>query len=232
MKLVYICSPLHGDMEANVRRATRYCEYAAGCGVIPIAPHVAWNGIFDETVTEKRETALRLGLELLRRCDELWVMGNEISQGMQGEIDEAGKMGKPAMYVLDETVENNLLIRQQNAPLGPEEAISDDGQNYAGKIAVLNPECLHMQYRVSDHSLWVITHGPGCHPQSFTGTVHAVNLFDGDYAVFHRTNFYGPVKPESLLNWLQDHPVRNEHTAALVQRVEYRGYEMEGESQI
>lgn len=73
MKLVYICSPLRGDMEANIQRAMRYNAYAAGCGVIPIAPHVAWNGVFDDTVPEKREEALRLGLELLKRCDEVWV---------------------------------------------------------------------------------------------------------------------------------------------------------------
>ena len=89
MKMVYICSPLRGDIEANIKRATHYCEYAAGCGVIPIAPHVAWNGIFDDTIPEKRKMALQLGLELLRRCDEVWVMGDEISQGMRGEIEEA-----------------------------------------------------------------------------------------------------------------------------------------------
>lgn len=210
MKLTYICSPLRGDLEANVKRAVRYCEYAAGCGVIPIAPHVAWHGIFDDTIPEKRETALRLGLELLGRCDEIWVMGTEISQGMQSEIDEAERLGKPALYVLDETVEQNLLIRQQNTPLDAADAFPDEGQNYTGKIAVLNPDCLHMRYRVSDHSLWVITHGPGCRPGSFSGTVHATNLFDGDRAAFHRSDFYGPVKPEILLAWLLDHPIKSE----------------------
>ena len=73
MKLVYICSPLRGDVANNVLRAKQYCDYAARCGVIPIAPHVAWDGIFDDSIPERRETALNLGLELLKRCDEVWV---------------------------------------------------------------------------------------------------------------------------------------------------------------
>lgn len=215
MKLVYICSPLRGDIEANIRRAARYCEYAAGCEVIPIAPHVAWSGVFDDTIPAKRETALKLGLELLRRCDEIWVMGNEISQGMQGEIDEAGKLGHPTLYVLDEQVEQNLKIRQQNAPLDVGDCLPDsEAMDYEGKIAVLKPESLHPHYRVSDHSLWVITHGPGCRPNNLGRTVHARNLFDGDYIAFGRNDFYGLVKSESLLAWLQDHPVKNELVAA------------------
>ena len=39
MRLVYICSPLRGDMEANKKRADEYCAYAASCGVVPLAPH-------------------------------------------------------------------------------------------------------------------------------------------------------------------------------------------------
>lgn len=211
-KLVYICSPLRGEIEANLKRATRYCDYAASCGVIPIAPHISWNGVFDDTIPEKRETALKLGLELLNRCDEIWVMGDEISQGMQGEIDEANRLKKPALYVLDAIVEQNMKIRQQNSPLGPEDALVDDGQNYTGRILVLKPESIKPEYRTSDHSLWVISHGPGCRPGSVTGTVHAHELFDSDYAAFHRSEFYGPVKPESLLSWFRDHPVKNELT--------------------
>ena len=229
MKMVYVCSPLRGDIERNLRRAVRYCEYAAGCGVIPLAPHVAWNGIFDDTISEKRETALKLGLELLKRCDEIWAMGNEISKGMQGEIDEAGKLGKPALYVLDETVDQNLLIRQQNAPLGASDAIPDIGQDYTGKIAVLRPENLHPQYRLSDHSLWVITHGPGCRNGKFSDTTHARNLFDDDYIAFGRGDFYGLVKPESLLSWLQDHPIKSEKAAEYIRETNKQpDWEMDG----
>lgn len=210
MKLVYICSPLRGDIEANVRRAARYCAYAAGCGVIPIAPHVAWNGIFDDTVPEKRETALRLGLELLKRCDEVWVMGNEISQGMQGEIDEAARLHKATVYVLDEQVEKDMKIRQEHAPLDRADCIeAGDALDYKGKILVLDPEALKPQHRLSENSLWVASHGPGCMAGKHDRTVHAANLFTGELAAFGRYEFFGVVKPERLAQWLRDTPIRN-----------------------
>lgn len=211
MKLVYICSPLRGDMEANIQRAMRYNAYAAGCGVIPLAPHVAWNGVFDDTVPEKREEALRLGLELLKRCDEVWVMGNEISEGMQGEIEEAERLHIARVYVLDEQVEQDLKIRQEHTPLALSDCIPDSNrQDYEGKILVVKPESLSSHYRLSENSLWIASHGPGCMAGKYDRTVHAYSLFTGELGYFARYDFHGIVKPKSLLRWLQDHPVRNE----------------------
>lgn len=220
MKLVYVCSPLRGDMEGNIKRATQYSAYAAGCGVIPIAPHVAWNGVFDDTIPEKRDAALMLGLELLKRCDEIWVMGNEISQGMQGEIDEAKRLRMPTIYVLDEQVEKDMKIRQARNPLSLEDC--SDGSNqqdYEGKILVIKPENLSNRYRLSENSLWIASHGPGCMPGNYDRTIHAYNLFTGELAYFARNDFYGIVNPESLLVWLGDHPVKNEKADKVVQQI-------------
>lgn len=221
MKLVYICSPLRGDVEANIKRAVQYCTYAAGCGVIPIAPHVAWNGIFEDTIPEKRETALAMGLELLKRCDEVWVMGNEISQGMQGEIDVAAKLHMATVYVLDELVDKDMKIRQEHAPLIYSDSIpGSDKQDYEGKILVVNAESLSHRYRLSENSLWVASHGPGCMAGKYDRTIHAVNLFTGELGYFARFDFHGVVKPESLLRWLRDHPVKNEQAQAHIQEVQ------------
>lgn len=217
MKLVYICSPLRGDMEANKKRASLYCAYAESCGVIPIAPHVAWSGVFDDTIPEKREAALRLGLEFLKRCDELWVMGNEITEGMQGEIDEATRLHKPKVYVLDEVVESNMKIRQRHEPLEARDVIPEsDGQDYEGKILVVKPDSLSSRHRLSENSLWIASHGPGCMAGRQDRTVHAYNLFTGELEYFARYDFHGIVKAESLLRWLQDHPIRNEQAQAYV----------------
>ncbi|MEN3005984.1 DUF4406 domain-containing protein [Dehalobacterium formicoaceticum] len=219
MKLVYICSPLRGDMEANLKRAMRYSAYAAGCGVIPIAPHVAWNGVFDDTIPEKRETALRLGLELMKRCDEVWVMGNEVSQGMQGEIDEAARLRIPTVYVLDEQVEKDMKIRQTHQPLSSDECIpGSDQKDYEGKILVVKSESLSFRYRLSENSLWIASHGPGCMAGKYDRTVHAYSLFTGELACFARYDFHGVVNPESLLVWLRDHPIKNEKANEIVQQ--------------
>ena len=226
MKMVYICSPLRGDIEANIKRATHYCEYAAGCGVIPIAPHVAWNGIFDDTIPEKREMALQLGLELLRRCDEVWVMGDEISQGMCGEIEEAERLKKVVNYVLDETVEQNIKLHQGLPALGQGDVLSNSAEiDFKGRILVVDPNSLCPNHRTSENSLWIATHGIGCHPGKNGRTVHATSLYTGEQTALGRYEFYGVVKPESLLEWLKNHPVRNEHVDMLTAVIPQKAFD-------
>lgn len=219
MKLVYICSPFRGDTEVNTKRATQYCAYAAGCGVIPIAPHVAWNGIFDDEVPEKHETALKLGIELLKRCDEVWVMGNEITQGMQGEINEAHRLHKATIYVLDEQVTKDIKIRQEHTTLTLEDCISGSNQqDYEGKILVLDSNCLITNCRKSENSLWVAYNGFGCTYGARGQAVYAKNLFDGHEARWERADFLGIVKPESLEKWLQQNPIRNDMAYEVAQQ--------------
>jgi len=95
MKFVYICSPLRGDMERNIRRANGYCRFAAKQLVVPIAPHVMFTGFLDDTIGEDRETGINMGLELLKMCAEVWVFGERFSEGMLAEIKEAVELGIP-----------------------------------------------------------------------------------------------------------------------------------------
>lgn len=104
MRLVYISSPLRGDMEKNMEKAKDYCAYAASCGVIPLAPHTIFTQYLNDAVPEQREQGLRMGHELLERCDELWVMGDTISQGMKDEIGLATFLQLPILYVSDDMV--------------------------------------------------------------------------------------------------------------------------------
>ena len=39
-KLVYICSPLRGNVESNQEKCRRYCKFACDLGVVPFAPHI------------------------------------------------------------------------------------------------------------------------------------------------------------------------------------------------
>ena len=36
---VYICAPLKGDIEGNVKRAIWYARYVFQCGAVPVVPH-------------------------------------------------------------------------------------------------------------------------------------------------------------------------------------------------
>ena len=97
-KMVYICSPCRGDYEKNITKAQGYCREAMQLfpGVIPIAPHVYFTQFLDYTKPEERAAGLKAGLELLERCDEVWVYGMQNpSEGMKAEILRAKELGIP-----------------------------------------------------------------------------------------------------------------------------------------
>ena len=104
MKLVYIASPYAGDIEYNTRMAIQYCRYAAGCGVIPLAPHLLLPRFLCESNPAEREQGIKMGLRLLALCSELWVFGSRISEGMSREIAEAEMLGIPIRYVSESEV--------------------------------------------------------------------------------------------------------------------------------
>ena len=87
MKKVYICSPLRGDIKGNIERAKSYCKQAITEGCLPIAPHIYFTQFMDDTIQSDRELAMAMGIEWLDTCDELWVFGDTISDGMRAEID-------------------------------------------------------------------------------------------------------------------------------------------------
>ena len=93
--LVYIASPYAGDTETNVRRAQGYCRFAVTKNRIPIAPHLHYPQFMDDSDKEQRELGLFFALVLLGKCDELWIFGDRVSNGMSQEIKKAEKRGIP-----------------------------------------------------------------------------------------------------------------------------------------
>ena len=85
-KLIYICSPLKGDIAGNIAKVREYCKTVLQMGCIPIAPHVMLEGILNDEVPQERQTALEMGLSLVARCNELWIFSKVVSQGMQDEM--------------------------------------------------------------------------------------------------------------------------------------------------
>ena len=74
--IVYICSPFAGDTERNTQKARGYSRFAVSKGVIPLAPHLIFPQIMDDSHQEERETALFMGMVLLTKCRELWCFGD------------------------------------------------------------------------------------------------------------------------------------------------------------
>ena len=93
--LVYIASPYAGDIESNTLRTQGYCRFAVTKNCIPIAPHLHYPQFMDDSDKEQRELGLFFALVLLGKCDELWIFGDRVSNGMSQEIRKAEKRGIP-----------------------------------------------------------------------------------------------------------------------------------------
>lgn len=91
--VVYICSPLSGDVESNQAKTRRYCRFAVDTGYIPLAPHLYFPQFMNDQSSKERNLALFMDLVLLTKCAELWVFGETISKGMSIEIEKAKRKG-------------------------------------------------------------------------------------------------------------------------------------------
>lgn len=96
--LIYVASPFAGDTEHNTERARGYCRFAVSKGCIPLAPHLLYPQFMDDGDLRQRELGLFFATVLLGKCDELWVFGERISDGMSREIAKARKRGLPIRY--------------------------------------------------------------------------------------------------------------------------------------
>lgn len=105
--MVYICSPFSGDMEGNTVKARRYSRFAVDRDAIPIAPHLLLPQYMEEET--ERDLAIQSDLEILKRCDELWVFGAEerLSAGMKAELDTAKGLGMVIRFFTVDMKEDN-----------------------------------------------------------------------------------------------------------------------------
>lgn len=89
LKKIYICAPLgavpDGDVRQHLEAVRQYTKYALLCGTAPVVPHF-YAECLDDGKPDEREQGMAAGLSLLWFCDEMWVFGDVISEGMQREI--------------------------------------------------------------------------------------------------------------------------------------------------
>lgn len=101
---VYVVSRYAGDIDKNVLAAIRYCRFVIDKGKMPIAAHLLYPQILDDSIPSEREIGTMFGIALLEMCDEVWCFGKEISSGMDREIKEAKRLGKHIKYFSSEVV--------------------------------------------------------------------------------------------------------------------------------
>ena len=105
--LVYICSPFSGDVSGNIERAKKYSRYAVDSKAIPIAPHLLFSQFMDDDA--ERELALFMDMVLLGKCEELWVFGETVTEGMSAEIAKAKRKNMKIRYFTEDWVVSNKL---------------------------------------------------------------------------------------------------------------------------
>jgi len=111
---VYICSPYTGDTERNTERAQGHARFAFSQGYYPCAPHLYFPQFLDDNDPVQRNLGLSYALEWLAKCEEIWVFGDKISEGMKGEIAEAQRLGIPAKYYGKRDVMNKIERRNEH----------------------------------------------------------------------------------------------------------------------
>lgn len=106
--LVYICSPYAGDIEKNTYRARAFSRFAVEKKYIPIAPHLLCPQYLNEET--ERWLGLKMGIVFMGKCEEIWVFGDVISEGMAAEIDKAKRMRKKIRYFTDDLQEKEGMV--------------------------------------------------------------------------------------------------------------------------
>jgi len=119
-RLVFICSPYRPQSDdpaeqarellRNIKLAKIGCRLAVEHGCAPIAPHLLYPQFLDDRDPEERDAGKKCGLQFLNICDEMWVLGRKITQGMAAEIAAANANGIP-IFVLEhpENTEERIL---------------------------------------------------------------------------------------------------------------------------
>ncbi len=120
MKKVFICSPFRAtgetqedyerEISANIRKAIDACRYAIREGYLPYAPHLYFTLFMDDSDDVEREMGMLLGLSWLAQCDELWVIGRTVSDGMMKEIEQAEKWGIKIVHCISKRIPEQRLL--------------------------------------------------------------------------------------------------------------------------
>lgn len=102
MKRVYICSNIlsksYVTRKKNLQMTRIYCRLVWEKGYFPIAPHLYLKQFLDDEDKNERKEAMRIDLQVLEQCAEMWVFGKVISWGMQEEIEQAKRLNLPIRY--------------------------------------------------------------------------------------------------------------------------------------
>lgn len=107
MKRVYVCAPLGGNIEENLKKVKTYTEYALRCGTAPVVPHF-YAECLDDNDPKDREIGLAAGMSLLWLCDEVWAFGDTVTDGMRAELKFGKNLNIRIRHITEKEIQNVL----------------------------------------------------------------------------------------------------------------------------
>ena len=94
MKVIYMAHKVSGDVENNLAKAKLWLRWIEKHhDVAVVASWITECEVWDDDNLEHRAAGLRRDFAVIERCDELWLMGDRVSDGMKKETDHAEKHG-------------------------------------------------------------------------------------------------------------------------------------------
>ncbi|MBN2795121.1 MAG: DUF4406 domain-containing protein [Clostridia bacterium] len=102
MKKIFVCSPYRGDVEKNTKRAAQVARILCECGYMPVVPHLYFPNYLREEDQHERIRGIELGIELMKECDKIWLLGPEITSGMEYELEAAKELKIPVVMYDEE----------------------------------------------------------------------------------------------------------------------------------
>jgi hypothetical protein len=92
--LVYLSTPLWQDVPGAMRVAERWVAWvlAAYPHIVPFSAWLVWGATMGDAAGRMR--ALDCAVEVVQRCDEIWMVGGRITPLMQAEMTSAERYGK------------------------------------------------------------------------------------------------------------------------------------------
>ena len=124
--LIYVASPCKGDIKANLKNAAKYSEHVSYDG-IPICPHLYFSTFLDDNYPGDRRKGMWMGQDLLKRCSEMRVFTDEVTEGIIAEIKIAKENDIPIKFFDSEMhlIEYDALIINDRIGPGYKKIIED-----------------------------------------------------------------------------------------------------------
>lgn len=116
--IVYICSKYRGktriEQDFNLVMAKRYGRFAMEKGYVPIITHMNIAELTNDHDQNDRDFGIQASLTLLKVCSQIWIFGQDVSDGMRLEAQEAIREHIPIRWF--STTSSNDMIVEYDTP--------------------------------------------------------------------------------------------------------------------